>query len=143
MLYYKTIDNHVLELLIKLLKIPEFNNMRLVGGTALALQIGHRKSVDINLFGTLEADYLEIEKKLSELGKFIVLKNSKNINIYLLNGIKVDIVNYPYLWIDEPLIEQEIIMAGKKRYCSYENWGSYRQRNKKRFYRYLFFDEAL
>jgi len=67
MLYYKTIDNHVLELLIKLLKIPEFNNMRLVGGTALALQIGHRKSVDIDLFGTLEADYLEIEKNYRNL----------------------------------------------------------------------------
>ncbi|MCF6243054.1 MAG: hypothetical protein L3J74_17150 [Bacteroidales bacterium] len=65
-------------------------------------------------FGTFDADYLEIEKKLAKLGRLIILKNSKNINIYLLNDIKVDIVNYPYQWIDKPLVEQEIILAGKK-----------------------------
>jgi len=30
--------------------------MRLAGGTALALQIGHRKSIDIDLFGELNVD---------------------------------------------------------------------------------------
>lgn len=32
--------------------------MRLVGGTALALQIGHRKSIDIDLFGSIEINNL-------------------------------------------------------------------------------------
>jgi hypothetical protein len=30
---------------------------RLVGGTALALHIGHRKSIDIDLFGTINTDW--------------------------------------------------------------------------------------
>ncbi len=38
MLYYKTIDSPTLELLMYILKIPEFKNLRLVGGTALAFR---------------------------------------------------------------------------------------------------------
>ncbi|MBI5372013.1 MAG: nucleotidyl transferase AbiEii/AbiGii toxin family protein [Sphingobacteriales bacterium] len=38
---------------------PCFNPFRLVGGTALSLQIGHRESVDIDLF--TEADYGSVD----------------------------------------------------------------------------------
>ena len=64
MLYYESIDPPTLEVLKSLLQIPEFNGLRLVGGTSLALQIGHRKSVDIDLFGSLEADELGENKKV-------------------------------------------------------------------------------
>ena len=56
MLFYQTIDSSTLELLKKLLGIPEFKNMCLAGGTSLALQIGHRKSIDLDLFGSLKTD---------------------------------------------------------------------------------------
>lgn len=49
MLQYETIDASTLGLLKSLLQIPDFANLRLVGGTSLALQIGHRKSIDIDL----------------------------------------------------------------------------------------------
>ena len=49
MLYYESIEAPTLELLISLLQINTFKDLRLVGGTALALQIGHRKSVDMYL----------------------------------------------------------------------------------------------
>jgi predicted nucleotidyltransferase len=43
---------------------PQFNAFRLVGGTALSLQIGHRISVDIDLFtdatyGTVDFEAIE------------------------------------------------------------------------------------
>ena len=56
MFYYQSIDAQTLELLTALQSIPVFGNMRLAGGTSLALQIGHRKSIDLDLFGRLEAD---------------------------------------------------------------------------------------
>jgi predicted nucleotidyltransferase component of viral defense system len=76
-----------------------FDDFLLVGGTSLALQIGHRHSIDINLFGKKDLDELEITSYLSELGQVQVLKKSKNILIYTVNKIKVDFVNYPYPWI--------------------------------------------
>ena len=59
MLQLSTIDTSALELLKFLMDREEFQNLRLVGGTALALQLGHRISVGLDLFG--EIDYAEID----------------------------------------------------------------------------------
>lgn len=50
MLYLETVESSTLELLKKMQKLPVLNNTRLVGGTALALQLGHRKSIDLDFF---------------------------------------------------------------------------------------------
>lgn len=99
MLFYQTVDTEALELLKKLLAIELFDGLRLVGGTSMALQKGHRKSIDLDLFGSINAETFEINTELNELGSLTVLKNSKNIHVYLVNGIKVDIVQYPYAWL--------------------------------------------
>jgi hypothetical protein len=72
----------------------------LVGGTALALQIGHRKSDDIDLFGILDADEFEVSEALNKIGRVATLSKTANISVYLLEGIKVDIVNYKYPWLE-------------------------------------------
>ena len=114
MLYYKTIDTKTLELLKELQKVTIFKNLRLVGGTALALQIGHRKSIDIDLFGVLDADVYELSETISQFSSVILLNKTKNINIYSIDGVKVDIVNYHYPWIEKPLIYDTIVMAHPK-----------------------------
>ena len=43
----------------------------------------------------------------------VQLKKSPNINIFIINNIKVYIVNYPYPWIEKPLVTNSIIMADK------------------------------
>ncbi|MEZ4853318.1 nucleotidyl transferase AbiEii/AbiGii toxin family protein [Flavobacterium sp.] len=55
MLYYNTVNDLLKNSLITLMNAPIFENFRLVGGTALSLQIGHRESIDIDLFS--DADY--------------------------------------------------------------------------------------
>ena len=111
MLYYKTIDTETLELLKRIQSIPVFDNLRLVGGTALALQIGHRKSVDLDLFGKIKHDEFTIAGILNKIGRVTVLKKSENINIYTINGIKVDIVNYPYPWLKDIIAEDTLKLA--------------------------------
>ena len=59
MLYYKTVNNLLKEGLLQLMAAKEFENFRLVGGTSLSLQIGHRESIDIDLFS--DAEYGEID----------------------------------------------------------------------------------
>ncbi len=58
-LYLNTVSSLLWNLLIQLMSIEEFNAFRLVGGTSLSLQLGHRKSVDIDLF--TDADYGSID----------------------------------------------------------------------------------
>jgi hypothetical protein len=96
------------------MQVPEFGNLRLVGGTSLALQLGHRNSMDIDMFGQMPTDSFELNNILNTIGRVSPLKKSPNIFIYLVNEIKVDLVNYPYPWIDEEVNEDGLRLAGKK-----------------------------
>lgn len=89
----------------------------LVGGTALALQLGHRNSIDIDLFTqkTFLAD--ELREALSEYTfSATLLKN--NTVLSMVNGIKTDFVrhDYPYL---APFVEEDgIRMLSKEDICA-------------------------
>ena len=115
MLFYKTISKPTLELLKSIQKIDVFRNLRLVGGTSLALQLGHRVSIDLDLFGDLKnVDKLDIDKTLGDLGVLKTIHTTNNINIYTLNEIKVDIVNYHYQWLDKELNIDNLRLASVK-----------------------------
>lgn len=114
MLSYGTVEAHTLELLKVFMGQELFAPLRLVGGTALALQYGHRQSVDLDMFGPAQFDSLEIRQVLNQLGKLTVIKETPNIKIYLLDGIKVDFVNYVYPWIDDKVEEEGIRLASDK-----------------------------
>lgn len=114
MLHYKSVSAELLELLEFIMNQREFNEFNLVGGTSLALQMGHRISIDIDLFGASEIDedlFLEVLKKY---GTVQVIKKSKNILICSVNGIKVDFVNYQYRLLESPLLEENIRLVKKK-----------------------------
>lgn len=114
MLQTQTVEPALLELLNSLMQHEPFKDLYLVGGTGLALQIGHRNSVDIDLFGKADLDDLEISQYLNTLGQNTILKKSKNIQIYAVNGIKVDFVNYNYPWIGEVKVIDGIRLASSK-----------------------------
>lgn len=118
MLHYETIEPATLELLKKLQDLPVLGNARLVGGTALALQIGHRKSIDIDLFGTLQTERTDLVQDLNLIGNVIQLKASPNIHIFTIDGIKVDIVNYPYPWLSSVRTGNGIRLAALEDICA-------------------------
>jgi len=98
----------------KLQKLPLLAKTRLVGETALALQIGHRKSIDLDFFGELDFEIQELIDSIKEFADLTILSESKNIHIYSIDGIKVDFVNYKYPWIDDAICEDGILLAGIK-----------------------------
>ena len=114
MLSYRTIEPHTLELLKKLTANPLLRELRLVGGTALALQYGHRMSIDLDFFGKIEIDKEELKDSLRENGEFSVINETRNIHQYLIDGVKVDIVNYNYPWIDDSIEEDGLCLASPK-----------------------------
>ena len=69
MLSYDTIEFHTLELLKSLMLEPSFSAMRLVGGTALALQYGHRQSIDLDFFGDLKCENRKQRISYLNMGK--------------------------------------------------------------------------
>lgn len=115
MLSFRTILPNTLELLKQLSQQPEFKPMRLVGGTALALQLGHRQSVDLDFFSTSPIDQDKIISIFRQMGTCVINNQTKNILQVDLNGIKVDVVDYSqYDWIDEPIYEEGLSLASAK-----------------------------
>lgn len=108
MLSLRTIEPHTLELLRALMQEAALSELRLVGGTALALQYGHRSSVDLDLFGKIDVDGYELQSILSKYGVLKVENETKIIHQYYIDNIKVDVVNYPFEWIS-PIIEEDDI----------------------------------
>ncbi|MEO1485796.1 MAG: nucleotidyl transferase AbiEii/AbiGii toxin family protein [Bacteroidota bacterium] len=73
-LYLNTVTELLWSSLTKLMTTREFDNFRIVGGTALSLQLGHRESVDIDLFTDLEygsLDFTQLETKLEALFPYV------------------------------------------------------------------------
>ena len=121
MLYYKTVNNLLKEGLLQLMAAKEFENFRLVGGTSLSLQIGHRESIDIDLFSDAEygeidfdalENYLETNFKYIDhlsniipgLGKSYLIGEDKD------NSLKLDIF-YTDKFIQPIYLEDNIRMA--------------------------------
>jgi len=113
MLHLETIAPDTLSLLKRIQQLPEFSDTRLVGGTALALQMGHRISVDLDLFGEWpnDADLFAALKTVGSTRKSSGTPNG-NLQFFYVDGIKVDCVTYSeFPWLDAPVIENEIRLA--------------------------------
>ena len=115
MLQLQTVLPDTLELLKELSSRPEMNGLRLVGGTALALQYGHRQSIDLDFFGTLAVEQDDIIEMFSSIGSHTIHNHTKRILQGTLCDIKVDVIDYSqYPWIDAPVIEDGITLASPR-----------------------------
>src|SRR5665213_899656 len=95
MLHYETVSPDLLSVLKKIQSFTELKDFRLVGGTALALQIGHRKSVDIDLFTDKAFDIDGLQNKLYQaFNSFEVIWSNKNGFVAAINGIKIDFFDW-------------------------------------------------
>ena len=82
--------------LLPLLKVFS-KNFGLVGGTAIALYLGHRKSVDFDLFSVKKFDHLKIRKEILKFKKpFKVIVNEKEQYSIFINGVKITFLHYPF-----------------------------------------------
>ena len=115
MLSIQTVQPDTLELLKAISAQPEVKELRLVGGTALALQYGHRQSVDLDFFGKLPENKDELIDVVRRVGDVTVLNRSKIILQMVINQVKVDFVDYSrYPWIDEPILGEGFVLASDK-----------------------------
>lgn len=110
MLYSQTIQPDTLDTLRRIQAQPELSGTRLVGGTALALQLNHRLSIDIDLFGVWDRT-ADLGRILGRCGTVREEHRTENIRVFNVNDIKVDVVYYTYAWLKEPVEEDGIRLA--------------------------------
>jgi len=105
MLYKDTVKPETFVLLKRLMSLGILESYFLIGGTALALQLGHRISYDIDLLGKIKTDYKDLTEKLSEFGDLKMIYSEDQVFQCQINDIKIDIVNYKTLNLLKPLIK--------------------------------------
>ncbi len=121
MIHFNTVNEHLKSALITLMKSDVFHSFRLVGGTALSLQLGHRYSIDLDLFsdvayGSIDFKAIDkfIEKTFAYHNHFSdinpALGKSYSIGANKDNFVKLD-VYYTDPFIQLPLILDNIRMA--------------------------------
>lgn len=134
MLSFRTIVPHTLELLRHLMAEPYLQGCRLVGGTSLALQYGHRSSVDLDMFGDVPDDDLALLDILERFGTVQGQKTSKYIKSFVVDAIKVDFVNYSrYPWIDDAVVEDGLRLASPKDIAAMKTYAVQNRGSKKDF----------
>ena len=87
------------ELMQRLMKDEVLKDFVLVGGTALSLKIGHRLSVDIDLFRQDGFDAKELRTYLEDNYNAQSTQDFENSVMTFIDDIKVDLIShqYPYL----------------------------------------------
>ncbi len=117
MLQTQSVYPATLELLKQLMAFESLAKFNLVGGTALALQFGHRISVDLDFFSEDAFDTEDLKRAIiAEFGNQNIVWNlEKDYTLLLkINDIKVDILHYPYALIDDVIVDDSIRILSPK-----------------------------
>lgn len=96
MLYTETIEGGTLELLRNLQSEVLLSSFNLVGGTSLALRMGHRKSVDLDLFTKDDFALQELRELLVNKYDFQVSYEKGKTLKGFINNVKIDLIKYDY-----------------------------------------------
>jgi hypothetical protein len=96
------------KLIQQLQALPELREFYLVGGTALALQLGHRNSIDIDLFTKNDFTPESLLKFLEPAFSIQPSFATKNTLLSIINSIKVDFICHAYPLVLPPITEEGI-----------------------------------
>jgi predicted nucleotidyltransferase component of viral defense system len=92
----------------------------LVGGTALALQLGHRISVDLDFFAPSDFSLAALKEALPAVGKYTLTNEEPGTLDGMLDDVKLTFLRYPYpllfdlvTWNGMPMADPRDIAAMK------------------------------
>jgi hypothetical protein len=101
-MFLQALPDHVRSLLKRLGELPTVAEFYLAGGSALALHLGHRISVDLDFF-TPQEDYEQepLIRELQRVGDLAVRQQRPGTLNAILEGMSISFFIYPY-----PLLEE-------------------------------------
>ena len=111
MLQSQTVESNTLELLKSLMQKEYLDSFVLVGGTALALQLGNRESIDLDLFSNTDFASNDLLTSLLKDYQIVVNNQLSQTLITTINYVKVDFIKFHYPFIRPFLVIENIRMA--------------------------------
>ena len=108
------ISPRTFDLIKELQSMSALADFHLVGGTALGLQLGHRNSVDIDLFSQHDFEDQYIIDSINKKHDFFERFRRNNTIIGFIDNIKVDFITHAYPFVKEPIKEEGITFLSKE-----------------------------
>src|SRR3989344_1475856 len=112
-MFYDILDKKRLDILPRLNVFKK--DFYLAGETALALQLGHRDSVDFDFFSEKDFDTKKLFERLREIFKGHVLLNiqeeNNTLTVLVDDAIKISFFTHKYQPIKEMLVEENLALA--------------------------------
>ncbi|TSA33110.1 MAG: hypothetical protein D4R64_14755 [Porphyromonadaceae bacterium] len=113
MLHTEAVDRKTLDLIVDLQAKEYLKGFHLVGGTALALSLSHRYSLDIDLFSSFSFETGQLLENLTCDFKFNLFYSAINTLKGSIGTIKVDILAHRYPLIREPYLFNGITLLSE------------------------------
>jgi hypothetical protein len=102
MLHTQTVEHTTLELLKSLQDKDYLKGFNLVGGTALALYLGHRTSIDIDLFSNFDFDTAQMLEQIQYDYPLQLYYTAPNTIKGSIKNVRVDIIAHRYPFLNQP-----------------------------------------
>lgn len=95
-MYPETLQPKTREVLEKVKSLAVIDRFYLAGGTSLALQLGHRESLDLDFFSEQKLMREIIKSELSKMGNYSIEAEDEETLDGILDGVKVSFFYHPY-----------------------------------------------
>lgn len=99
-MYPQTLYPKTRQVLDRIKTLPVMSGFYLAGGTALALQLGHRKSVDLDFFSDNFPKRDQILQELRQLNPQITNETQGTMDL-LIDDVKVSLLEYNYSILED------------------------------------------
>ena len=111
MLHTETVSAATLELLTRLMQDNYLKDFILVGGTSLSLQLGHRISIDLDLFSVTPFNEVDLSSYLTiQYGLELDFISRCTVKGEI-QGVQIDCIAHQYPWIKQYTEEKKIRLA--------------------------------
>lgn len=95
-MYPESINKKTQLVLEKIKKSGISKNFYLVGGTALAIQLGHRESIDLDFFSEKDFSNSKLKEELSKVGDYFLTGEEEGTLHGTLDDVKLSFLEYKY-----------------------------------------------
>lgn len=112
MLHKETVTQNLLEVARTLSSAVHLQSFRMVGGTSIALQLGHRKSLDIDFFSNEKLSIVSIQMLIRRLFNINEINITQDHLWFFLNDIRIELYpDWPIPFLEEPVTDDGIRLA--------------------------------
>jgi len=110
----ETVDKKTESVLAKIVRLGFIQKFYLAGGTALAIQLGHRESIDLDFFAQEKFSVSKLKYNLSQIGKLAVDYEDEDTLSGMLDEVKVSFFHYGYAQIFSLVRYENIFLADER-----------------------------